>query len=132
MIDKTDKIWHNGEFIDWDDARIHVMAHVVNYGTSVFEGIRCYSLPQGPAIFRAHEHIQRLLDSAKIYRMEVPYTREELVQSMLELVAAQRRLAIVHPAHHPARLRRCRGESVSLCSGGLDGELSLGEIPCRR
>ncbi|MGA3211981.1 MAG: branched-chain amino acid transaminase, partial [Terriglobales bacterium] len=73
--------------VDWDDARIHVMAHVVNYGTSVFEGIRCYSLPQGPAIFRAHEHIQRLLDSAKIYRMEVPYTRDELVQSMLELVS---------------------------------------------
>lgn len=86
-IQKTGKIWHNGKFIPWDDANIHVMSHVVNYGTSVFEGVRCYTLPQGPAIFRAHEHIQRLLDSAKIYRMEVEYSCEDLVSTMVELVA---------------------------------------------
>jgi branched-chain amino acid aminotransferase len=85
-IQKTEKIWHNGKFIAWDDAKIHVMSHVVNYGTSVFEGIRCYLLPSGPAIFRAHEHIQRLLDSAKIYRIDVDYTREELVSVLAELV----------------------------------------------
>jgi branched-chain amino acid aminotransferase len=85
-IEKTEKIWHDGKFIPWDEARIHVMAHVVNYGTSVFEGIRCYRPPSGPAIFRVHEHIQRLLDSAKIYRMEVDYTRDELVNVMVELV----------------------------------------------
>ena len=87
-MQKTEKIWHNGRLIAWDDAQIHVLAHVVHYGTSVFEGLRCYELPQGPAIFRAHEHSQRLLDSAKIYRMEVPYTREQIVQAMLELIAA--------------------------------------------
>jgi branched-chain amino acid aminotransferase len=87
MIQKTEKIWHNGKWVAWDDACIHVMAHVVNYGTSVFEGIRCYSLPSGPAVFRAQEHMQRLLDSAKIYRMDVPFTRDELVQAMLELIA---------------------------------------------
>jgi branched-chain amino acid aminotransferase len=86
-IQQTGKIWHNGQFIPWEDAKIHVMSHVVNYGTSVFEGIRCYMLPQGAAIFRADEHIQRLLDSAKIYRMEVDYSREELVAAMVELVA---------------------------------------------
>jgi branched-chain amino acid aminotransferase len=85
-IQKTDKVWHDGKYIPWDDARLHVMSHVVNYGTSVFEGVRCYKLPSGPAIFRAHEHIQRLLDSAKIYRMDVDYTREELVSTMVELV----------------------------------------------
>ena len=85
-IPKTEKIWHNGKFIDWDDATIHVMSHVVNYGSSVFEGIRCYALPSGPAIFRAHEHIQRLLDSAKIYRIDLDYTREELVSILAELV----------------------------------------------
>jgi len=86
-IQKTDKIWHNGKFIAWDDAVLHVLSHVVHYGSSVFEGLRCYSLPQGPAIFRAEDHMQRLLDSAKIYRMEVPYSRDELVATTARLVA---------------------------------------------
>ena len=85
-VKKTDKIWHNGKFIKWDDATLHVMAHVVNYGSSVFEGVRCYSQPKGPAIFRAQEHMQRLINSAKIYRMEVEYTRDQLVAAMVELV----------------------------------------------
>src|SRR3954465_11098691 len=85
-IQKTDKIWHNGKLINWDDATLHVMSHVVHYGSSVFEGVRCYQLPTGPAIFRANEHIQRLLDSAKIYRIDVDFTREELVSAMIELV----------------------------------------------
>jgi branched-chain amino acid aminotransferase len=85
-IQKTDKIWHNGKLINWDDATIHVMSHVVHYGSSVFEGIRCYELPSGPAIFRAQEHMQRLLDSAKVYRIDVEFTREQLVSGMLETV----------------------------------------------
>ncbi|HMK31849.1 MAG TPA: branched-chain amino acid transaminase [Terriglobales bacterium] len=86
-IQKTARIWHNGKFIAWDDAKLHVMSHVVNYGSSVFEGVRCYGLPSGPAIFRAAEHMQRLLDSSKIYRIDVAFTREELVQGMVDLVA---------------------------------------------
>ena len=70
-IDENAKVWHNGRLIRWKDATVHVLAHVVNYGSSVFEGIRCYKLPSGPAIFRANEHIQRLLDSAKFYRIDV-------------------------------------------------------------
>ncbi len=85
-IQKTEKIWHNGKVIPWEDATLHVMSHVVNYGSAVFEGIRCYAQPKGPAIFRAAEHMQRLLDSAKIYRMEVEYSRDELVTAMTELV----------------------------------------------
>ena len=85
-LQKTDKIWHNGNLIRWEDATIHVMSHVVHYGSSVFEGIRCYTPGDKPAIFRAHDHIQRLIDSAKIYRMDVGYTREELVAAMVELV----------------------------------------------
>ncbi|MBZ5573672.1 MAG: branched-chain amino acid transaminase, partial [Acidobacteriia bacterium] len=85
-IQKTEKIWHNGKFIPWDEAQIHVMSHVVNYGSSVFEGIRCYAPPTGPAIFRVQEHAQRLLDSAKIYRIDVDFSREELVAAMVELV----------------------------------------------
>ena len=80
-IQKTEKIWHNGKFINWDDATLHVMAHVVNYGSSMFEGIRCYQHESGAAIFRAQEHMQRLIDSAKIYRIDVPFTRDELVSA---------------------------------------------------
>jgi branched-chain amino acid aminotransferase len=83
---KTEKIWHNGKFIDWDDAKIHVLAHVVSYGSAVFEGIRCYSTPQGPAIFRNREHMQRLVNSAYIYRIEVPFSVEELCEANLELI----------------------------------------------
>ena len=86
-IQKTEKIWHNGKLIAWDDARIHVMSHVVHYGSSVFEGVRCYSLPGGPAIFRAQEHAQRLLDSAKVYRIDVDFTRDEIVKAMCDIVA---------------------------------------------
>ena len=85
-IEKSEYIWHNGKLIPWDDATIHVMSHVVHYGSSVFEGIRCYAPPSGPAIFRANEHIQRLLDSAKVYRIDVDYTRDQLVKGMLETV----------------------------------------------
>jgi len=85
-IQKTEKIWHNGKFIAWDDATIHVMSHVVHYGSSVFEGIRCYAPPTGPAIFRATEHIQRLVDSARIYRIDLSFTRDEIVSAMVELV----------------------------------------------
>src|SRR5512132_863188 len=86
-IQQTEKIWHNGKFIPWNDATLHVMSHVVHYGTSVFEGIRCYQLPSGPAIFRAPEHMQRLLDSAKVYRMELGFTRDQLVRGMVDRVA---------------------------------------------
>jgi branched-chain amino acid aminotransferase len=85
-IQKTEKIWHNGKLIPWDDAQIHVMSHVVNYGSSVFEGVRCYAPPSGPAIFRVQEHTQRLLDSAKIYRIDVDFTRDDLISGMIELV----------------------------------------------
>ena len=86
MLTPTNKIWHNGRFIRWEDATIHVLSHVVSYGSSVFEGIRCYSTPNGPAVFRLREHVRRMVDSAKIYRMEIPFKAEELAEAMLELV----------------------------------------------
>jgi branched-chain amino acid aminotransferase len=82
----TEKIWHNGAFIAWDDARIHVLSHVVSYASAVFEGVRCYETVTGPAVFRLKEHTRRLLDSAKIYRIEVPYTLEQLIAAQVELV----------------------------------------------
>jgi len=82
----TEWIWRDGSFVPWDDARIHVMSHVVHYGTSVFEGIRCYQTPRGPALFRLHDHFRRFLLSGRIYRMEAPYSLEELVEASLELI----------------------------------------------
>lgn len=80
------KVWKNGEVIDWDDARIHVMSHVVHYGSSVFEGIRCYETSKGSAVFRLPEHIQRLLNSAKIYRMDTQYSREQICDATVNLI----------------------------------------------
>jgi branched-chain amino acid aminotransferase len=87
-IQTTPKIWHNGNLIPWEQANLHVMSHVIHYGSSVFEGIRCYGQPQGSAIFRLPEHMQRLLDSAKIYRMVVPYTLDELCAAVVDTVEA--------------------------------------------
>src|SRR6201998_2098699 len=85
-IQKTDKIWHNGKLINWDDATIHVMSHVIHYGSSVFWGCRRYHPPRRAASFRAGEHMQRPPESAKVYRIDVPFTRDELVSGMVETV----------------------------------------------
>jgi branched-chain amino acid aminotransferase len=82
----TEKIWHNGRFIAWNDATIHVLSHVVSYGSSVFEGVRCYETAKGPAVFRLREHTRRLLDSSKIYRIPVDYTLDQLVSAQIELI----------------------------------------------
>ncbi|MEO6333630.1 MAG: branched-chain amino acid transaminase [Pyrinomonadaceae bacterium] len=80
------KVWRNGEIIAWDDARVHIMSHVIHYGSSVFEGIRCYNTKQGSAVFRLTEHIQRLMNSAKIYRMDPAFTRDQIIEATLELL----------------------------------------------
>ena len=80
------KVWHNGEFIPWNEATIHVASHVVSYASCLFEGIRCYDTPQGPGIFRLKDHTDRLVNSCKIYRMELKFTRDQLAQAMVELV----------------------------------------------
>ena len=85
-IQPTANIWHNGTLIPWEKAQIHVLSHVVHYGSSVFEGIRCYAQPQASAIFRLPEHMQRLLDSAKIYRMGMPYSLDQLCTGVVDLV----------------------------------------------
>jgi len=82
----TEKIWHNGKLIRWDDAKIHVLSHVVSYASAVFEGLRCYETKNGPAIFRVREHMQRMVNSGKIYRLELPFTAEELSNAAAEVV----------------------------------------------
>ena len=85
---RTNVIWRDGQIIPWEDATLHVMSHVVHYGSSVFEGVRCYETPSGPAIFRLREHMRRLIDSAKIYRMPVRWSLDELVQAAVDVVGA--------------------------------------------
>lgn len=81
---KTDKVWFNGEFVDFKDATTNIFSHAIHYGSSVFEGIRLYNTDQGPAVFRLKEHVKRLFNSAKIYRMDVPYTEEEMIEAIKE------------------------------------------------
>ncbi len=118
MPKPTEKIWHNGKFIPWDEARIHILSHVVSYGSCVFEGIRCYATPSGPAIFRLDDHVRRMLDSAKIYRMDLGFDAAQLREAMIELVRVNklqacylRPIAIrgygemgVHPGKNPVEV----------------------------
>lgn len=85
-ITPVEKIWMNGKMVNWADAQIHVLSHVVHYGSSWFEGIRCYNTKKGPAIFRLDKHLERLYDSVKIYQAEIPYTRKELETAVLETI----------------------------------------------
>jgi branched-chain amino acid aminotransferase len=83
---ETETIWMNGEFIDWADAKVHVGVHGLHYGTGVFEGIRCYETPEGPAVFRLREHLQRLENSARLLYMELPFTVDEIRSATHELI----------------------------------------------
>jgi len=84
---KSDKIWMNGKLVPWDDAKIHVASHVIHYGSAVFEGVRCYATPDGPAVFRLDAHTERLYNSAKIFRMDVPYSPAQMDQAILETIS---------------------------------------------
>jgi branched-chain amino acid aminotransferase len=85
-ITETEWIWRDGEFVRWKDATVHVLAHSMQFGSSAFEGIRCYGTPRGPAVFRLEDHLQRLIDSCTMYRMELEYSLDELVAACCELV----------------------------------------------
>ncbi len=87
---KTETIWFNGSFVPWDEAQVHVMAHALHYGSGVFEGIRCYGTPEGPAVFRLDAHISRLFESAALYELEIPFTADDLTAATLELVRRNR------------------------------------------
>jgi branched-chain amino acid aminotransferase len=85
-ITPVDKVWMNGELVDWDNARVHVLTHALHYGTGVFEGIRCYQTPRGPAVFRGRDHMNRLHRSGKVFLMEIPYSADELLRATFETI----------------------------------------------
>ncbi|MGR5002293.1 branched-chain amino acid transaminase [Vibrio celticus] len=112
MTAKTaDYIWFNGEMVPWAEANVHVLTHAMHYGTSVFEGVRCYNTPKGPVIFRHPEHAKRLKDSAKIYRFPIPYTEEEIMEATRET------------------LRQNKLESAYIRPLGFVGNVGLGVCP---
>ena len=86
-ISETEWIWHDGKFVKWADAQVHVLSHSMQFGSAVFEGIRCYDTPNGPAVFRLREHLKRFMNSCKIYRMDMAYSHEELVNASIEMLA---------------------------------------------
>lgn len=85
-IKAVEKIWMNGNFVDWADAKIHILSHVIHYGSSFFEGIRCYKTKSGPAVFRLDEHIKRLINSGKIFRAEIPYSFDDIRQAVIDTI----------------------------------------------
>jgi branched-chain amino acid aminotransferase len=87
-LTKSESIWMNGKLVPWDDAKIHILSHVVHYGSCLFEGIRCYKTTRGSAVFRLREHVERLLEGCKIYRMELPYSRDQVEQAILATIRA--------------------------------------------
>jgi branched-chain amino acid aminotransferase len=89
-LQAADKIWFNGELVPWDEATVHVGSHVLHYGSSIFEGIRAYETKDGPAIFCLDAHVERMFNSAKVYRMEIPYSREQINAAIVETVAANK------------------------------------------
>ena len=112
---RTSKIWRDGQFVNWEDATIHVMSHVVHYGSSVFEGVRCYETPNGPAIFRLSDHLRRLHDSCRIYRIPIGYSLEALTQACVDTVVTN-------------ELRHCYLRPVVIRTGQQMGILAL-DVP---
>jgi len=86
MLNKTEKIWMDGKFVAWDNAQIHIMTHTLHYGLGAFEGIRCYNTPKGPAIFKLDEHVNRLFQSAHIFRIDIPFTQDEIKKAIISTV----------------------------------------------
>src|SRR5690606_27535949 len=84
------KVWMNGTLVDWNDAKIHIASHVIHYGSGVFEGARCYSTPKGPACFRIEDHMRRLFDSARIYRMQYELDQETLTNAVIDTIRANK------------------------------------------
>jgi branched-chain amino acid aminotransferase len=113
-IETTEKIWMDGELVPWQDAKVHVLTHSLHYGSGVFEGIRTYKAADGPAVFRLTDHIQRLLDSAKLLAMTIPYTRDELVEACKLTVRA-------------SGLESCYVRPIAFLGYG---EMGLNPLPC--
>ena len=86
----TEKIWFNGKLVAWGDAKVHVLTHALQYGTGVFEGMRCYATPEGPAVFRLDAHLERMVKSAELYELRIPYSQDTLAEATLDVIRANK------------------------------------------
>ena len=121
----------NGEFVRWEDAKVHVLSHGLHYGTGVFEGIRCYETERGPAVFRHREHLDRLEKSAELYYLELPYSAEELRDGDPRADPPQRAALLLHPAARLPRLRRDGPLRAERPDRRDHRRLALGRLPRR-
>ena len=130
-MQETEKIWMNGELVDWADAKVHVGVHGLHYGSGVFEGIRCYDTPKGPAVFRLGEHMQRLHNSARLLHMEIPYSVDELRAADERARRGERPARVLRAPDRVLRLRRARCRGARQSGRDRDHELALGLLPGR-
>ena len=121
----------NGEFVAWEDAKVHVLTHGLHYGTGVFEGIRCYDTEIGPAVFRHEDHLDRLFKSAELYYMPIPYDREQLRQATLRADRPQRPALLLHPPDRLPRLRDDGPVPARRAGRRRDRRLGVGRLPRR-
>jgi branched-chain amino acid aminotransferase len=119
-VDNHHRIWRDGKFVDWEDATIHAMSHVVQYGSSVFEGIRCYETPRGPAVFRLDAHMRRFADSCRIYRMPLKYSIDDLSRAAVDTVAEN---GLPHCYLRPVAIRT--GEQMGVLPGDTPLEVFI-------
>ena len=132
-ITPTEKIWMNGELVDWDDAKIHILTHTLHYGMGVFEGIRAYETDDGPAVFRLTDHIERLHDSAKIMMMDLCRTRwTSWSRRRRHVVRATRPAVVLHPPDRLLRLRRDGSQHAAVLGRRGHRLLAVGRLPRRR
>ena len=131
-ITPTEKIWMNGELVDWDDANIHILTHTLHYGMGVFEGIRAYETADGPAVFRLTDHMKRLHNSARIMMMDLPYSVDELVEATKDVVRGHRPAVVLHPPDRLLRLRRDGAQHPAVHGRRGHRLLAVGRLPGRR
>ncbi|MDR0198767.1 MAG: branched-chain amino acid transaminase, partial [Methanomassiliicoccaceae archaeon] len=121
-MEKTEKIWMDGKFVDWNDAKVHVLAHALNYGTGVFEGIRVYETKKGPAVFRLRDHVKRLMGACKVMCFDIPYTEEQVFEAIKETVRVNKKVDYVKPC-----IFLC-GEAVGLNPIGVPVKFTITSV----
>ncbi len=130
-MNPTDLIWMNGDFVAWEDAKVHVLTHGLHYGTGVFESMRCYDTELGPAVFRNAEHVERLRRSAELYYMPLPYSDAQLRAATRRARGAQRAALLLHPPARQPRLRHDGPEPARRPGRRDDRLLGVGHVPRR-
>ena len=130
-IEEVDKIWMDGELVPWADAKVHVLSHGLHYGSGVFEGIRAYATDRGPAVWHLDAHLERMYASAAIYHMDLPYSKDELIQATKDVIRVERARRVLRPADRLPRVRRDGREPARRARERRDRGMAVGGLPGR-